>query len=397
MRFFREDEKQLRVGERFCYTRTKAEPAGFLQCYASPCLQVPPNTARRGERVAAGTMKTANYNKSTLAIICSVFDAYSAVLFLPETGDEYRLASFFSLGDRILSPQEADAGKGLVGWIARNSKPLVVPNFDQSKSRLGYYQSDEEAHIKAFMGCPVPGGGVLCVDSKRQYSFSDKDHKILQLFAELIGQYQRGGMDSHVGDIPRYFAQLGIIQELRFHYKRWPVFLEQFLRTVREATGFDYCAFASCDEDSQSYSIEGETAPLMLDGQNPASLPVNSGIVGWVFRNEQPVFSETAGDAPSVAPFGKAGDVSSFQTVMCLPVVISRSTRGVLCLAHTTALPMPEVMRSFVRQAADHLALFLENLYLKNRLRGLLPKAKLHGKGPVAFNPDNSPEPREEN
>ena len=341
-------------------------------------------------------MKAADCNKSTLAIICSVFDAYSAVLFLPQAEEEYRLASSFSLGDRILSPEEADPGKGLVGWIARNRQPLLVPNFDQSKSRLGYYQQDEETHIKAFMGCPVPGGGVLCVDSKRQYSFSHKDHKILQLFSELVGQQQRNGMDAPVGDIPRYFAQLGIMQELRFRYKRWPVFLEHFLRTVREAAGFDYCAFATCDIDSQSYTIEGETARLMLDGQNPASLPLNSGIVGWVFRNEQPIFSEATGDTPSVAPFGKVGDISNFQTVMCLPVVISQSTRGVLCLAHTTALPMPEVMRSFVRQATDHLALFLENLYLKNRLRSLLPKAKLHSKGPVAFNPDNSPAPHEE-
>ncbi|MCL2123492.1 MAG: GAF domain-containing protein [Desulfovibrionaceae bacterium] len=336
-------------------------------------------------------------DKSTLTIICSVFDAYSAVLFLPEAEEDCRLASFFSLGDRILSPEEADPGKGLVRWIARNRQPLLVPNFDQSKSRLGYYQPGEEAYIKAFMGCPVPGGGVLCVDSKRQYSFSDKDHKILQLFAELVGQHQRNGMDSPVGDIPRYFAQLGIIQELRFRYKRWPVFLEHFLHTVREATGFDYCAFASCDEGSQSYTIEGETAPLMLDGQNPAALPLSSGIVGWVFRDGQAIFSEATGDASSTAPFGKVGDVSNFQTVMCLPVVISQSTRGVLCLAHTTALPMPEVMRSFVRQATDHLALFLENLYLKNRLRSLLPKAKLHSKGAVAFNPDNAPDPFEEN
>jgi len=356
----------------------------------------PLNAATLRESLAGNTMKTVECHKSILAIICSVFDAYSAVLFLPETGEEYRLASFFSLGDRILPPEEADAGKGLVGWIARNRQPLLAPNFDRRKSRLGYYQQDEEAHIKAFMGCPVPGGGVLCVDSKRQYSFSDKDHKILQLFAELVGQQQRSGADSPVGDITRYFVQLGIIQDLRFRYKRWPVFLEHFLRNVREAAGFDYCAFASCDADSQSYTIEGETAPLMLDGQNPASLPLNSGIVGWVFRYEQPVFSEPGGDTPAASPFGKTGDVSNFQTVMCLPVVISQSTRGVLCLAHTTALPMPEVMRSFTRQAADHLALFLENLYLKNRLRNLLPKAKLHSKGPTAFNPDNAPTPREE-
>jgi len=341
-------------------------------------------------------MKTANCNESTLAIICSVFDAYSAVLFLQETEEKYTLASFFSLGNRVLPPEEADPGKGLVGWIARNRQPLLVHNFHKSKNHLGYYQPGEEEYIKAFMGCPVPGGGVLCVDSKRNYYFSDRDHKILQLFAELVGQQQRNVVDSPVGDMPRYFAQLGIIQDLRFRYKRWSVFLEHFLRIVREATGFEYCALASCDADSQCYSIEGETAPLMLDGQNPASLPLNSGIVGWVFRDGQPIFSEAAGDAPSTAPFGKVGDIANFQTVMCLPVTINQATRGVLCLAHTTALPMPEVMRSFVRQATDHLALFLENLYLKNRLRSLLPKAKLHSEGPIAFNPDNSPDPREE-
>lgn len=327
-------------------------------------------------------MKTADCNESTLAIICSVFDAYSAVLFLPENEDECRLVSFFSLGDRILPPEEVTPGKGLVGWIARNRESLLVPKFDQSKNRLGYYREGEETHIKAFMGCPVPGGGVLCVDSKRHYSFSEKDHKILQLFAELIGRQQRGKGEAAAGDIPRYFAQLGILQDLRFHYKEWNVFLEHFLRTVRGATGFDYCAFASSAPDSQTYTIEGETARLMLDGQNPSSLPLNSGIVGWVFRNEQPVFSEANTETPATALFGKVGEISNFPTVMCLPVIISKSTRGVLCLAHTSAVPMPEIMRSFVRQATDHLALFLENLYLKSRLKRLLPKARLRKKGP---------------
>ena len=333
-------------------------------------------------------MKTPNCHRSTLAIICSVFDAYSAVLFLPGSDDVCRLTASFSLGDRILPHEEDAPEKGLVGWIARNRQPLLVPNFDQSKSRLGYYQEGEEEHIRAFMGCPVPGGGVICVDSKRQYSFSDKDHKILQLFSDLVGQQQRGAVDELVGDIPRYFAQLGIIQDLRFRYKRWPVFLEHFLKTVREATGFDYCAFASCSPDGQNYTIEGETSQLMLDGHNPASLPINSGIVGWVFRNEQPVFSETSVEAPSTALFGKVGDISNFLTVMCLPIIISQSTRGVICLAHTTNTSMPEVMRSFVRQSADHMALFLENLYLKNRLRELLPRAKVHKNGPLAYNPE---------
>jgi GAF domain-containing protein len=344
-------------------------------------------------------MKKANCTESTLAVICSVFDGYSAVLFLPEAEEECRLAASFSLGDYILPAGEISPDKGLVGWIARNRQPLRVPSFDRHKNRLGYYPPEKEADIKAFMGCPVPGGGVLCVDSKRPYAFpTDKESKILQLFSELIGQQQRLTRESPDGDIPRYFAQLGIIRELRFRHKRWPVFLEHFLHAVRKAADFDYCAFASCAPDSQSYTIEGETARLMRDGQNPSSLPTGSGIVGWVFRNEQPVFAEAGGEAPTTALFGKVGEIQNFPnfpTVMCLPVAISQSTRGVLCLAHTTAAPIPEAVRAFARQAADHLALFLENLYLRTRLRELMPKAEPREKSSGARTPETPSAPGE--
>lgn len=327
-----------------------------------------------------------------LAIVCSVFDAYSATLFLPdESGERCTLAASFSLGDRIAQKAVVQPGKGLAGWIFRNKQPLLVPNYDQRQSNLGYYTGGEEASIKAFMGCPVPTGGVLCVDSKRQYSFSDKDHKILQLFAELIARQQTDvGAESLAGDIPQYFAQLGVIQSLRFHHKRWPVFLQNFLRAVADATAYDYCAFASVDPSGESYTVEGESVQLLLDGQNQLSLPISSGIAGWVFRDErQPVFSEGTSGGTTATLFGKLPDMPAFQAVICVPVIINKSARGVLCIAHSDPREMDEALRSFVHQCVDHLALFLENLYLKNRLRQMLPKARVHSQGPLAYDPDH--------
>lgn len=336
--------------------------------------------------------------KHILSIVCSVFDAYSVVLFLPdEEGELHHLAASFSLGDKIGGNATVLPGKGLVGWIVRNRQPLLVPNFDQRQSNLGYYSGGEEASIKAFMGCPVPTGGALCVDSKRQYSFSDKDHKILQMFAELVARQQGSrGRQDFAGDIPRYFVELGVIQDLRFRYKRWPQFLQNYLRIMVEATGFDYCAFASVDTPGETYCVEAESARLLLDGQEePLILPMGSGITGWVFRNDQPVMAEGVEGAPSAVLFGKLPDMPDFQAAICMPVMINKSTRGVLCLAHTQPRQIDESMRSFVRQAVDHLALFLENLYLKVRLRGMLPKARVHSNGPQAYDPDNAPMPPE--
>lgn len=344
-------------------------------------------------------MNATSLEQHVLSIICSVFDAHSAVLFLPEEDDDAcRLAAAFSLGESISPDAVIRPGAGLVGWIIRNREPLLVPNFDQRQSNLGYYDDGAETGIKAFMGCPVPTGGVLCVDSKRQYSFSDKDYKLLQLFAELISRLQTslGGQDI-AGDIPRYFAEIGVIQDLRFRWRRWPLFLENYLLTMRDATGFDYCAFASVDPAGEQYRVEAESSPLLLTEDASGWRSLGSGIVGWVFRNEQPVFAENDAATPASALFGKVEGMPDFQTAICLPVMVNKSARGVLCLARTRSARIDEGLRSFVRQAVDHLALFLENLYLRTRLRAILPKATVESDGARVFDPDLAPTaPREE-
>ena len=341
-------------------------------------------------------MMDSAFDQQVLNIVCSVFDAHSVVLFLPdEQGDTHRLAASFSLGDKIAKDTVIQPGEGLVGWIISNRESLLVNNYDQ-KSRLGYYDAGEEANIKAFMGCPVPLGGALCVDSKRQYTFLDKDHKILQMFAELISRQQRSaGREELSGDIPRYFAELAAIQDLRFRFKRWPVFLQHYLRIMTEATGFDYCAFASVETPGETYCVERESRPLLLTGNAPLSLPMGNGIVGWVFHNEQPVVSGGVDGAPTVI-FGKLPDMPDFRAVACLPIKINMNTSGVLCLAHSEPMQIDESLRSFINQAVDHLALFLENLYLKTRLRSMLPQARVHGEGPLAYDPDTAPMPHEQ-
>ena len=55
-----------------------------------------------------------------LSIVCSVFDAYSAVLFLPsENGEEHYLAASFSLGEGVEQGAMLSSGS-LVDWIIRN-------------------------------------------------------------------------------------------------------------------------------------------------------------------------------------------------------------------------------------------------------------------------------------
>lgn len=304
-----------------------------------------------------------------LGIIGSVFDAYSAVLIVPDkTGREYHIVSGFSLGDMLDYKAMFTPGKGLVGWIIGNNEPMLVNDFDTRQYHLGYYTKNEESRIKAFMGVPLRNGtGVICLDSKRQYSFSGKDQRILQLFADLVYEMQASScvMEERV-NLAKHHNALELIYGLRKRNRNWSAFLEQFLTLMAETTGFEYCSFSARDEEGQNYYLDAENQPLFPAVQEQG-VPIASGLVGWVFKNGSPVFKDGEGAGAS-SLYGKDAQAPEFASVMCLPLVINRIPRGVLSFGSETPRVISEEMKTFCQMASEHLELFLENLYLRSRL-----------------------------
>ena len=305
-----------------------------------------------------------------LGIVCSVFDAYSAVLIMPNGSKQgFAVSGSFSLGDMINKEAIFSGGKGLVGWILQNESPMLVNDFDTRQYNLGYYSQNEEAKIKAFMGVPLKNGtGVLCLDSKRQYSFSSKDQKILQLFAELVYEvHSRSFVVEEQVNMAQQYHCLQVIYSLRKHLKKWDSFLTKFLALLSETSRFEYCSFASRDEAGQSYYVEGESYSLLQGDEE--GIPYGSGLVGWVFKNSTPFFVEGDEAKSQTSPlYGKKKGVPQFVSVICIPLEIGGITRGVLTLASETSKVIPEELKTFCQMASEHLALFLENLYLRSKL-----------------------------
>ena len=309
-----------------------------------------------------------------LAIVCNVFDAYSAVLFLPDTeGDVCRAVASFSLGEALDKDAVIAPGQGLVGWIIREGKPLCISNFDRRRGVLGYYRGGEEERIRAFMGYPVAAtGGALCLDSRKTYSFGEKELKILSQFAELAGAHlvHSREMETSLTE-HRFYQCLRLMATLRKTNPKWSSFRSELLRLLSQTTGYRYCLLSVRDESGRSYFLEGASEnPFAGFREAPESFSVGQGLVGWVFKNQTPVYS---GDKESVGAvglplFGLDVPSGEYKSVMCLPIVFSRKTRGVLTLADARPLPVTEEVKAFVAMVAENLALFLENLHLKTRL-----------------------------
>lgn len=335
-------------------------------------------------------MKSNSPTESLLAIIASVFDAYSVVLFQAENeGLPARVAASFSMDSLISTSSRIPPGKGLVGWILRNKAPLLVDSIEENQAYLGYYLEGREPDIRTFMGCPVPGGGALCIDSLKRQAFPGNRQKLLHLFATMIPQLQQVASHSgHNREVNTYFTALEHLTELRANYSGWDSYMSSMLQVLKESTGFQYVVFASTVEGSSEFIVEGEYPVLINKDGQQTELPINSGIVGWVLRNGEALYNE--GGTQAMTPvLGKNPDMPEFASAICLPIKVDRTTCAVICLAGLEPRPFSEELRSFVRMVADDIARLLENISLRFRVRKLMPQASLQREGSVVFDPDS--------
>jgi len=116
-------------------------------------------------------------------LIFNIYEAFTVALYLKEK--EYlkciscvTFSKGFDKG-RLLSVEGT-----LPGWVLKHGQPLIIPNFDKDETALGYYTKKEE--IKSFMGYPLGTEGVIVIDSKKKWVFTEKEKRILGGFASAI-------------------------------------------------------------------------------------------------------------------------------------------------------------------------------------------------------------------
>jgi diguanylate cyclase (GGDEF)-like protein len=126
-------------------------------------------------------------------LVGNTADAFTAALFLidDDRPDTLRLYAHSSLSQAIVEDVTIPLGHGLIGWVAKNERPTHAKQFERdTRSALKFYRVDEE--IKSFAATPVKQGdrtvGVLAIDSKKQYVFTDKALKLLDDFAAAIAR-----------------------------------------------------------------------------------------------------------------------------------------------------------------------------------------------------------------
>lgn len=295
-------------------------------------------------------------------LIFNIYEAFTVVLYMREK-DMLNCISAVTFARSFDQKRPVPIESTLPGWVIKHNSPLIIPNFDKDEDVLGYYGGDEG--IKSFMGYPMDTSGVIIVDSKKKYVFTDKEKKILASFASLIHEeMEREEKAAHAEEtIDELFAErriMNLLSALNTSKVSTPEVLSEilglsggsfcFIGTERKGrlAVQDVAGIASGDM-VQKECPAGSIASLVLEGGHELLLPHDS-----AYLREKPVLFPNE-------PF-KARQFFGF------PLITEDTTFGVLGFISLNEIKLKESAIGALRNVSSLFSLYFTTQWMREHL-----------------------------
>jgi signal transduction protein with GAF and PtsI domain len=299
-----------------------------------------------------------------IQLISNVTEAFTTALFLTDSqNNKLRLKGYHSLSLHIDPETSLQIGDSLIGWVAKNQRAVNISQFDRDTRNLKLYLRDEK--IKSFLAVPVGELGVLCIDSKRNYVFTEKDQKILQAFATLVLRMLQaqavGHRDQHQREILDFLNQ---INSLSHEKQVLTVYYQKALNHCRLFTGTDMAFLILVPQKGDRYKIvasEGTlTAPL-----KKTVLSIDMGLTGWVIRENRILVRRSMKPRTHKSyVFFPEDPCIHFQSYIGIPLCFFGKLYGVMNLVGHRENPWPEEIIATLQSAGK--TIITSILYLMN-------------------------------
>lgn len=267
-----------------------------------------------------------------LQLIFNVYEAFTVALYIRED-DRLTCISSVTFSKSFDKQKSLPLEGTLPGWVIKHNAPLIIPNYDRDEDALGYYRTNEG--IKSFMGYPMEMGGVIVVDSKKKYIFTEKEKKILSSFATMIHEELERENKSLDRDetLEELYAEkriLGLFSALN----QSKVSVQEILNEVLHLSGGDFCFIGierrgklfiqdvagpgNYEEIKQECHPGESIASKVMEGGREMLLPHNSGYLREkaLFFPGEPLKARQFFGFPLVTddiPFGVIGFVALYE------------------------------------------------------------------------------------
>ena len=299
-------------------------------------------------------------------LIFNIYEAFTVAFFIKER-DYLKCLSSVSFAASFDKARPVAINNSLPGWVAKHNEPLIIPNFDKDVESLGYYGSDEG--IKSFMGYPMEGKGVIIVDSKKKWVFTDKEKKILGSFASLIDEEIEKGRKTQ--DFENIIEELSVEKKIISLFRDLNlshISIKELFIELLSLSGADLC-FTGIEKngklflkdilgiDDDSYLTKvcpsgSSIASTVMEGERELLLPYNSG-----FLKEKPLFFP--------------GESIKAKQFFGFPLLSDDVSIGVIGFASLSDKPLQEKSIEPLRNVSSLLSLYYSSIWMRENLEKL--------------------------
>ena len=231
-------------------------------------------------------MKIKKKLRHLIELMSNVMEAFSAVIFIDDGAGILRLYDYHSFSKEIDKDCQIKEGEGLVGWVKRENKNVLAKHYERSTTTLKFYKKDEQ--IKSLLAVPLPDSlGVLYVDSKKSYLFTEKKEKIFKQISHLV--YQTIKDDLLLSKLDFYkktvylYEKIGRINTLK---KIKEDHLNSVLESIAEVFNLKAVFYTVKRKYSYTFIFNESTADFILKKYD-SNYYKQKGFLGWCIKSNK--------------------------------------------------------------------------------------------------------------
>jgi diguanylate cyclase (GGDEF)-like protein len=305
--------------------------------------------------------------KAILETARSAMSAGNAVLFMPADDGEsvsLRLAA----GD---GPFRESAlvghGEGLVGWVLKEKKPLLVHD---RASGLSYLEA--EGVTRSFVAAPILDNGrmegIIALDSKESDAFTETDKSTLERFGGLalqliIAARQSRSVDQ---DVNKFRALHEISASISTSLDMGTI-LEKVTVDIKQIVPYDYLTVSFVEGPGTVIfaAVEGYPAGSMPKGE----VALDNTYLGWIVENGQPLPLSNFNRTDKMPIFPVKELQSEFRSFFGLPLVNQKKVVGVLTVALKRPGGLDAFQQDILEIIAGQMAVNIDNARLHQTIK----------------------------
>jgi GAF domain-containing protein len=328
-------------------------------------------------REVSSSLIVDNLLRQAVQLTCERFDLYHAAVFLLDETKEFaviREATGEAGAQMKRAGHKLSVGsKSIVGYVAKNNEPLVVN--DTSKDP-NYYANPLMSETQAEAALPLRVGdeviGVLDVQSRQTFVFTEENIKIMQILADQMAvavvnsqlfaeAQERLSQHRLLHHVTTAAASSTTIEEA----------LTSAVQGLQVTLGGDQIAILLSDKEQKNLEVR---ASIGYPNEESAKLkiPFGVGITGWVAQHRQPQrVNDVAKDSRYIAVNAKV------QSELAIPLIYRNEVLGVLNVESSRAGAYSENDEEMLGTLAGSLAAIIAHSRLLEQFRTQIERERM--------------------